>query len=635
MHADERWQLTVRLKQPYGMKNPGTFDYESWLFQQGIGATGYVRNSNTNHRTASAKLYSINALRESLLSKFSSQLRDSPNLGVIQGLTTGTRHNISQQQWNSLRLSGTSHLLAISGLHIGLAAAIGFFCFRYFWSLRSKNLLIVPARHIGAVAGFGTALFYAALAGFSIPTQRALLMVSIVMISLLLKRPTSLASTLAFSLFVVLLWDPFAVLSPGLWLSFSAVAIILFTSQHRFPRPKWQWAKIHVLIALGLTPLLLVFFLQISLIAPIANILAVPFISLIIVPLSLLASVLIWLFEPIGQLLLSSIDYLLNFFWAFLDYVVALPFSHWTTARLPLFYFIPITLGIILLLSPKGLPGRYLGWLGLLPLILYVPDRPNKGEFWFTLLDVGQGLSAVIQTQQHTLVFDAGPKFSDNFNTGTAIVLPFLQSQGIKNIDTLIVSHGDNDHIGGAKPLIDALHVNRILTSVPKSLNNSSHCLPGQSWQWDGVSFSMLMSKQQSAASGNNQSCVLQIKNASGSVLLPGDIEKQSERRLNEQYGNALKSTILVAPHHGSNTSSTTAFIKNVQPDVVLFPTGYRNRYRFPHKNVVARYQKQDVLMLNSADHGAITYRFDLTKISDAITWRQQGQKIWTSATTD
>lgn len=527
--ADETWQLTVRLKQPYGMKNPYTFDYESWLFQQGIGATGYVRNNENNIRIEPASPYVINTIRQTLFNKINMLLSDSPNKGIVQGLTTGIRQNISPQQWDLLRLSGTSHLLAISGLHIGLAAAIGFFSFQWVWGRRPRNLLILPAKQAGAIGGFCAALFYAALAGFSIPTQRALLMVSIVMISLIIKRPNSITSTLALSLVLILIWDPFAVLSAGFWLSYTAVAIILFTSQYRVPRPKWQWAKIHIFIALGLTPFLLHFFLQVSLIAPLANFLAVPFVSLVIVPLLLAASLLLWLFEPIGEMLFEFADVLLSYFWPLLDYVVSFPFSHWSTIRLPLLYGVPISVGIILLLAPRGFPNKHLGVIGLLPLVLYSPPRPDKGEFWFTLLDVGQGLAAIIQTQQHTLVFDAGAKFSDKFNTGTAVVLPYLQSQGINSVDSLIISHSDNDHIGGALPLIDNIPIKNILSSSPEKLINARYCQAGQSWQWDEVTFSMLHPQQHDIGSDNNQSCVLHIENNAGSVLLTGDIEKKQK----------------------------------------------------------------------------------------------------------
>jgi competence protein ComEC len=635
IHADERWQLNVRLKQPYGMKNPGTFDYESWLFQQSIGATGYIRNNKQNKRIENSSFISINKLRQSLFNKINLHLNTSEHKGLVQGLTTGIRHNINQDQWQLLRLSGTSHLLAISGLHIGLAAAIGFFSFRWLWSRRAKNLLFLPALQIGAIGGFILALFYAAMAGFSIPTQRALLMVSVVMISLLIKRPVSIPSTLAVSLFVILIWNPLSALSAGLWLSFSAVAVILFTCQYRFPKPQWQWAKIHVLIALGLTPLLLVFFLQISFISPIANIIAVPFISLIVVPLLLLSIVLLCLYEPLGFLLLDFVDLILTLFWPFLDTVVSLPFSHWTSAQIPLLYLLPIVIGIVLLLAPKAMPGKHLAVFGLLPLFFYSPPRPNNGEFWFTLLDVGQGLAVVVQTQHHILVFDSGPKFSDNFNTGTAIVLPFLQSQGINHIDSLIISHGDNDHIGGALPLIEAMPVNTIITSAANKLPKAVPCLANHSWQWDQVDFRIFLAEDIGESSTNNQSCVLQVKNAAGSVLLSGDIEKLAEIQLVKQYGTALKSTVLIAPHHGSNTSSTDTFIDTVNPEVVLFPIGYRNRYHFPHDKVVQRYIDRQISMLNTADHGAIQYHFGLGFYSEPVTWRQHAHKIWTSATTD
>ncbi len=312
--AGEHWQLKVRLKQIHGMANPASFDYEGWLFQQKITATGYVRHDKDNKQLAAAPFYSINALRQTLLTKLSNHLQGSTQLGLIQGLTTGIRDNISPSQWQTLRLSGTNHLLAISGLHIGLAAAIGFFSFRWLWSRRANNLLLLPAMEAAAIAGFFAALFYAALAGFAIPTQRALIMVATVMVAMLVRRPVAPSSVLALSLLLVLIWDPFAVLAAGFWLSFSAVSIILFTSQNRFPSPPWQSLKIHTLIAFGLTPLLLLFFMQTSFIAPIANIIAVPFISLIIVPLLLLASLMLWIYDPIASGLLQLADNLLTFF---------------------------------------------------------------------------------------------------------------------------------------------------------------------------------------------------------------------------------------------------------------------------------------------------------------------------------
>ena len=629
LYAGDQWQLTVRLKQPRGMSNPGSFDYEGWLFQKRIGATGYVRSSSDNILLKPAPTYSINALRQSLIKAIEIHLADSPHIGLVQGLAAGFRHNINVQQWQVLRLSGTSHLLAISGLHIGLAAAIGFFIFRFLWSRRSHNLLLLPAREAGAIGGFILALFYTALAGFSIPSQRAMIMVATVMISLLIRRPIPASRILAISLLIIVTLDPLSVLAAGFWLSFSAVGIILFISQNRFPSPRWQWAKIHTLIALGLTPLLLLFFMQTSLIAPIANFIAVPVISLLVVPIILLASFLLWLVEPAGILLLQLAEQILNIVWYLLDYLATLPYSHWLISPIPTLYYFPIIIGTLLLLTPRKFPAKWLGLLGFSPLFFHIIEQPNKDNFWLTLLDVGQGLSAVIQTQHHSLVFDTGPKFGDSFNTGTAIVQPFLQHQGIKQIDHLIISHADNDHIGGALPLINAMPVIQVSSSVPELLPNATHCIAGQSWQWDGINFLMLNPKLDDVDSENNLSCVLKISNKTHSVLLTGDIEQEAEQQLLARYGDQLQSTVLIAPHHGSKTSSTHAFINAVRADYVLFPVGYNNRYHFPAKSIVKRYQQQKPTMLNTANHGAIQFKFTDQNAPLITTWRQSSKKIW------
>ena len=629
--AGERWNLTVRLKSIHGMMNSGSFDYENWLFQKNIGAIGYVRHSADNQRLEPTSAYSLNALRQSLVNNIEAALPHSANVGVIQGLTTGIRHNITQDKWQVLRLTGTSHLLAISGLHIGLATAIGFFIFRFLWRLQSKNLLLLTATEAGVIGGFIFALFYASLAGFSIPTQRALIMVTTVMIALIIRRPINPSHILAVSLAFILLLSPLSVLSPGFWLSFSAVGIILFISQHRYPTPKWQWAKIHFLIAFGLSPLLLLFFSQTSLISPFANFISIPFVSLLIVPLLLLSSLLLWAWPTAGVALLHLTDTLLNMLFPMLEIFSSLPFSHWLSPPLPFYYWLSIILGCLILLLPRGFPAKWLGIIGFLPLFFSSTQKPEQGDFYFTLLDVGQGLSAVIQTQNHTLVFDTGPKFSDNFNTGTAIVKPFLQQRGIQKIDTLIVSHGDNDHIGGALPLINAIPTLTVLSSAPQLLPNAKHCRAGQTWQWDNVIFSLLHPDSNDDGSENNQSCVLHVSNSGGSVLLTGDIELETEKLLVQRYGPLLHTNVLVAPHHGSKTSSSLNFIKAVKPDIALFPIGYRNRYHFPHHDVVDRYNSQNIKLFNSAKHGEISIKFGATSYAYPQSWRQTNHKIWTA----
>lgn len=631
INADETWQFTVRLKQARGMMNPGTFDYEGWLFQRNIGGTGYIRTNPNNKRISPAPIYSINSLRQSLIDRVELHFSASKNIGLIQGLTTGLRHNISDDQWQVLRLSGTSHLLAISGLHIGLAAAIGFFCFKWLWSRRAHNLLLLPSKNAGAIGGFVTALFYAAMAGFSIPSQRALIMVTAVMLTLIIRRPAAMSSILAMSLFIILLLDPLAILSIGFYLSFSAVAIILFISQHRFPEAKWQWAKTHTLIAFGLTPLLLLFFMQTSVIAPVANFIAVPVVSLLVVPLLLFASVALWLFEPLGIVLFHCADFILSLLWPLLSFLATLPFAQWSGPTLPNYYWLSILIGTVLLLTPRKFPAKGLGFIALMPLALYNPDKPAADEFWFTLLDVGQGLSAVIQTKNHTLVFDTGPKFSDSFDTGSAVVSPFLKQQGIQQIDTLIISHGDNDHIGGAASLVDEIATKVIFSSVPNLLATAKYCIAGQSWLWDGVTFLFLHPHSTDQGNENNLSCVLKVSTQHKSILLTGDIELETEKLLVQRYASQLASTLLIAPHHGSKTSSSHAFIHTVNPEIVLFPVGYHNRYGFPKKEVIKRYNTKNRTLLNTAQHGAIQYKFGPESISKPILWRKQAKRIWTN----
>ena len=637
LNAGEKWQLTVRLKRAYGLSNPGSFDYEAWLFQHGITATGYVRNTPNNHRLKTATRFSFNTLRQSLLKQQHATLSSSDYLGIINGLTTGYRDNISRKQWQILQASGTAHLLAISGLHIGLAALIGFFCFRWLWTIRKKNLLLIPTHEMAAIGSLLIAFLYTGLAGFSIPSQRALLMVATVSIAILFRRSIAPFSLLGLSLFIVLIIDPLVVLSAGFWLSFSAVAIILYTNIGRHPKPHWQWLKMHSLIALGLSPLLLLFFQQTSLIAPIANLITIPFISFIIVPLLLLSSLLLVITEPlgitetIGILLLKLVEYLLSLFWPFLDYLASLPLAKWTITTLPFHYYVIIAIACLLLLSPRGLPAKNLALLALTPLFLFSPKQPHLGEFWFTLLDVGQGLSAVVQTHSHTLVFDTGPRFNDSFNTGTAVVRPFLLSQGLKKINTLIISHADNDHIGGALPLIKSIPVHKIISSVPELLPAALPCTAGDSWQWDNVTFEFLHPQINDQGSENNLSCVLKVNNDQGSLLLTGDIEHETEDLLIQRYGTQLQSTILVAPHHGSKTSSSLEFIHAVQPKFVLYPAGYQNRFNFPHDIVVHRYNNNKIKSFNTSHVGAISFKFNHNGVSSPDLWRQNNQHIWTS----
>lgn len=629
--AGEKWQLLLRLKPPHGMMNPGGFDYEKWLFSENIGATGYIRQSPDNRRLASAAPWHIDRLRQHIGEQLTAWLPDAKQLPLILGLSTGQRDKLTPEHWDTLRQTGTSHLLAISGLHIGLAASFGFLLFRWGWSLSLTALSILPARQAGALGGFVFALFYALLAGMAVPTQRALIMVTTVMLALWLKRPLYPGHVLAFSLLTVLLFDPMSVLSAGFWLSFAAVGLILLTCSGRFPPRRGNWAWIHLWLAIGLIPLLVLFFGQFSLIAPLANLLAVPLVSLLIVPLVLLAMLMLVFSESITTSLLLTADILLDWLWQWLSSLSALSLADWQLNSLPLALTLSMCALAILLLLPRGMPGKWLGLIVIVPLLLYQPARPERGAMHFTLLDVGQGLSAVIQTQHHTLVFDTGARYSPHFNTGSAVVAPFLQNRGTDRIDTLIVSHSDNDHIGGVNGLKQQITIDKTLTSDLQALPDARACRAGQNWRWDGVRFELLLPFADQSGSDNNRSCVLKVTSADFSVLLPGDIEKDSEFRLLRRYGDNLNSDVLVVPHHGSATSSGKAFITAVDPVYSLFPVGYRNRYNFPKAGVIARYQNHGSVIMRSDQDGAL--QFD--GAGNWIRWRQHAGGLWTAGTTE
>lgn len=647
--AGDRWQLMVRLKRPRGFMNPGGFDYEGWLFRQGFRATGYVRPAAAN-RLIESRWYHhpIDRVRQYLLERITAVLPDSPQRGLILALTLGERSGISPQQWQILERTGTNHLVAISGLHIGLLAGLAYFLGRRLWSLRATNTLALPAPQAAAIGAIISALFYAALASFSIPTQRALIMVSVVMLAVLLKRPVYPSHTLALALLLVLVWDPLAVLAPGFWLSFGAVAVLLLGMAGRqpFPPPNslgfgaaphylrrlWQrWGKAQWVVAIGLTPMLLYQFQRFSLVAPVSNLVAVPWMGLLVVPPLLLGILLLLPFPFLGTVLINSAAHLLALLWGFLAWWAALPIAQWQQYGPPLWALPPALIGSLLLLAPRGLPGRWLGLVALLPLFLTPPPRPPHGTLWFTLLDVGQGLAAVARTRHHTLVFDAGPRYSGRFNAGEAVVVPFLRSQNIGHIDTLVVSHGDNDHFGGVADLLRHIPAQQILTSVPERIpwTGATPCRRGQQWRWDGVEFQILY-PQSLLGRGNNHSCVLRIAGKAQRILIAADIERPAERALLTLDPKELLATILVVPHHGSLTSSSPGFVAAVKPKHALFATGYRNRWNFPRPIIVQRYLMHGARVWDTARHGAITFHPGEQPLAKPETFRQSNRRYWT-----
>ncbi|MEI6334057.1 MAG: DNA internalization-related competence protein ComEC/Rec2 [Methylococcaceae bacterium] len=607
--AGQYWSFTVKLKRPHGTLNPGGFDYERWLFTQGVGAAGYVRpDSKPVLLGRDSAWTNISVWRQRITDRLSFLLSDSPSLGLIQALTIGDGNGITQKQWDVFRKTGTTHLVVISGSHVALLAGLAYFLVLKVWAW--TGLLRWSPQRVAAVAAMWVAVFYAGLAGFSVPAQRAVIMLAVVMLAIILQRNTRPFNTLAVALFAVLVYDPLAVLAVGFWLSFLAVSLIIYVVAGRLGKSGYllEMIKINWATSVGLSPLLLFFFQQVSLISPLANFIAVPVISLLAVPLSLLAVVVMFGFPLLASKLFMVVDSALQGLWWLLVRLAELPLatiSHAQPSVWALMFALP---GVLLLLAPRGMPARWLSWVMLLPLVFTQVNKPKAGSINMTLLDVGQGLSVVVQTENHWLVYDTGAKFSAESDMGRSVVLPFLRRQGADKIDKLVISHGDNDHIGGALSLMQGMPTAQVLTSAPQQLSDYSPlmCEAGQAWAWDNVKFTLL-SPQHPLVSDNDNSCVLKIESEQGAVLLTSDIETAAESWLVKTYGNQLKAKILIAPHHGSKTSSTFEFLQAVQPDYVLISTGYRNQFGHPHQEVLDRYQQIKAQWLNSADSGAIS----------------------------
>jgi competence protein ComEC len=510
-----------------------------------------------------------------------------------------------------------------------------FWLSRRLWSHLGGLAERVPAGRAAALPALLAAWLYAALAGFSLPTQRALIMVAVAMLAMLSGRQTRPLHVLCLALLLVLAVDPLAVLSAGFWLSFWAVAIILYVAGGRTGRQAiWrQWGHVHLVLAVSLLPVLLLAFQQASLVAPLANLFAVPWVGMLVIPVSLLGALLLWLSETAGGWLIGMATRLLDTLWPVLQWLADAELATWQQPQPPLWTVVPALAGILLLFAPRGVPGRWAGLWLLLPMLTVRPAAPAPGEAVVTLLDVGQGLAAVVQTRHHVLVYDTGPRYGPDFDTGSSVLLPWLRNRGIGYADRLLVSHGDNDHIGGLSSLMAGIPVGQLSAGVPSAVTGrvADACRSGEGWEWDGVGFGILHPPAHSGRTGNNASCVLRIESAGGKVLLlSGDIEAVVEQRLVEEAAAELRADVLVVPHHGSLTSSTPGFIEAVGAATVLHPVGYRNRYGFPRPQVVERYRASGAEQYDTARHGAIRVRLPADATDPGVTaWRCVAARYW------
>lgn len=453
------------------------------------------------------------------------------------------------------------------------------------------------------------------------------------MAMLIFRRNYQPSHVLAGALFAVLLFDPFAVMSVGFWLSFAAVAIIFLVVNGRLRVGGlwWKWGRLHWIMTFAMAPLLGLFFQQISIISPVANFIAVPWVSFIVTPLALLGSLCLPLAPTLATLLLKGAGLAMLGLWPLLEWLADLPITVWNVAMPAWWVFLVGLVGVLLLLLPRGMPIRWLGVVWLMPLVL-IERAPQVGEVWFTLLDVGQGLAAVAQTRNHTLVFDTGARYSKDSDAGNAIVIPFLRQAGIDKLDMLVISHADNDHSGGARSIFNNLAVTRLLTSDVKKIPwaKSETCAAGQRWVWDDVQFEIISPALGQQGSENNLSCVLRIGNAYHSALLTGDIEVKAERELVRTVPKILQAEVLVVPHHGSKTSSSEEFLAAVQPRFALFPVGYRNRFGFPKQVILQRYHQHSIQTMETAREGAIRFEMPSTAMPlVASAYRQENLRYW------
>lgn len=634
----ERWRLTVRLKQPHGTYNPHTFDSEAWLFERGIRATGYVHAAGPRERVDALvfrPMPLVERLRMEVRDRMLAVLGERRYAGVLAALAIGDQQAIPAAQWQVFTRTGVNHLMSISGLHVTMVSGLVFGLVHWGWRRSRRLPLWCTARDAATVAGLAAALGYALMAGFAVPAQRTVWMLAVVAVTLWLRVFTTAAGILAAALLVVLLIDPLAVMSAGFWLSFGAVALMMFATGGRIERPSWwrAWGRLQWALFVGLAPLMLVLFQQVSLVAPLANAFAVPAVSFIVVPLALLGAVI-----PVDALLHLAHAAMLPVGLA-LELVANVPAANWTQQSPPPWAVAFAVVGALWALLPRGFPSRWLVIPLFAPALFVRPPPLAEGAARVTVLDVGQGLAVVVQTRRSTLAFDAGPGWSPEADGGSRIVAPFLRGEGIAHLGGLIVSHDDNDHSGGAASLLGQVGADWIATSLaadsPALAGGPAplQCVAGQRWTWSGVDFEMLHPQADSytfrSVPDNARSCVLRVSTRGASVLIAADIEKQSEQQL-LHGGTPLRSTALVVPHHGSATSSTPEFIEAVAPRVAIFTVGYRNRFGHPRADVVERYRAAGATIVRTDRSGAIAMTLDDTGLTWS-SWRDTRPRYWQS----
>ena len=637
----DAFKLNVRVRSPHGARNPGGFDYEQWLLVNGYGATGYVRGAvPLPARSDLAALWL--KFRATLAARLVAAVPHADGAALITALALGERYLFSDQHWSDFRRTGTSHLVAVSGMHVALLGVLAFVAVRRVWLRLPMPVAAFDLEAAATVSVVATA-YYAALTGFAVPAERSVLMIAVALLVLVSRRRVGAWQVLAATLLVVLIVDPFASLAASFWLSFVAVAILLALEGPRRlreyvdDRRRRAWAATRAFVALqwsigvALLPLTAWYFGEISAVGPLVNLVAIPLFNLVLVPLTVLASVA-FSFEPLVAIATPAVallGQLESVVVAALHAAASAPGAALPVPLPPWPAFALAALGVAFAVGGQALPGRRLAWLAIVPMFVPAIAVPSAGEVHAMVLDVGQGLAVLVETRSHRLLFDAGPAFRSGFDSGADIVLPALAANGRRGLDLLIVSHADNDHAGGAAAIVAAFPSVAVLHGPDITKLRGDTCERGQSWQWDGVDFRMLHPAPEFSPRGNDSSCVLKITAAGGSLLIAGDVERRGETAVLEAEPGATD--VVVVPHHGSATSSSPALVAALGARHAVVSAGFANRWGFPKPEVAARWRQGGAAVVVTADAGAVG--IDLTRDGVAIeAEREVRHRYWQAA---
>lgn len=643
----EVWQLRVRLRRPRGYANPGGFDYEGWLFRQRIGATGYVVNHKDNQRLATVPVGLTSRIRQDFVNRVTQLLPNDDAAAVLLAVGVGARHRISREQWERYAITGTSHLMAISGLHIGLAAG-GIFLLA--WAIFALFCRRLNVRDVALVTAVLAAGIYAAVSGFAVPARRAFLMAMLAAAAVLLRHRLNVATLLAIPCLLLLFADPISIQSPGFRLSFAAVAILLWSLHSRFlePLPRdgaWfdypgvgqvignlrRLGTLQVALLTGLFPLTVLIFGRFSLVAPPMNLLVLPLFNFITVPFCLVGMILQGPLQPLGDQLLGIAYHSIRLVLSLVSLAAELPGVRAEILPAERLGIVIALLPCVHVVFPRGWPGRKLAWIAMAAVMLYRPPAPPPGCLDYHVLDVGQGLAVVLRAGEHTVLFDTGPAFRSGSSTADIVVIPFLRSRGIARLDTLIVSHADQDHAGGVAAIANQFAIGSTLVgeTLPGSDLQQVPCSTASSWIAGGVRFRFLHPAPDAAWDGNNASCVLEVTTGNHKILLTGDIETPVEATLLEKSLTGPVNTVIV-PHHGSRTSSSPDFVDRLRPQLAIVSAGFGNRWGFPKADVVRRWEHAGARLLETATSGAIGQRICTGSGADTLRLqRRDSRRYW------